>query len=238
MGHFATGVTVVTAVEDGVNYGMTVNAFCSVSLDPCLVLVSLRRSSATCEVIRRTGWYTVNILMAEQSRLAERFARHELEPAQRFAGVPFETRLTGAPILSEALASLECRVVAEHPGGDHTLLVGEVMGLEYLPEADQVSPTPLIFYRSAYASLSEEPLLPMVLPTSMPPVASAVQTRSRTRGLGRLWTAALRLWARPRGASVSLVSPGDVPPDAAIAEVSSMHQPDRAAASVSGSREP
>ncbi|HEY7022269.1 MAG TPA: flavin reductase family protein [Ktedonobacterales bacterium] len=233
MGHFTTGVTVVTAVEDSINYGMTVNAFCSVSLDPCLVLISLRRASATCEVIRRVGTFAVNILKAEQRPLAERFARHELDPSQRFAGLSFETCVTGAPLFPDALAHLECRMVAEYPGGDHVLLIGEVVGLEHGAEVNGAAMSPLVFYRSAYATLLEESLLPDAFPHG----AAVAQAGGNgwARRLGRLWDG-LWQWARFHGKSAGPAPGHEAPADAAIIEVSSL-PPTSMSASMSGGRE-
>jgi flavin reductase (DIM6/NTAB) family NADH-FMN oxidoreductase RutF len=196
MGHFATGVTVVTTVEDGIYYGMTVNAFCSVSLDPCLVLISLRDTSTTCTAIRRSGVYAVNMLTSAQQPLAERFARHDLDPGTRFASIPLDTRLTGAPLFTEALAYLECRVVAEYPGGDHTLLVGEVLGLDYRTDANMAGDvsSPLLFFRSAYTALAEPSPLPQV--SAVAAVSSA--SMHWTRGIGRLWNGLSR-WVQARG---------------------------------------
>jgi flavin reductase (DIM6/NTAB) family NADH-FMN oxidoreductase RutF len=233
MGHFTTGVTVVTTVEGGVNYGMTVNAFCSVSLDPCLVLISLRRASATCEVIRRTGTFAVNILTAEQGTLAERFARHELDAGQRFAGLSFETCITGAPLFPDALAYLECRMVAEHPGGDHVLLIGEVVGLEYGAEANGAAMSPLVFYRSAYATLLEESLLPDAFPRGV--AVAPVGDSGWARRLGRLWDG-LWQWAQFHGKSAGPAPVREAPADASIIEVSSL-RPSSMSGSVSGGGE-
>jgi len=233
MGHFTTGVTVVTTVEGSINYGMTVNAFCSVSLDPCLVLISLRRTSATCEVIRRIGTFAVNILKAEQRPLAERFARHELDPSQRFAGLSFETCVTGAPLFTDALAHLECRMVAEYPGSDHVLLIGEVVGLDYGGEASGAATSPLVFYRSAYATLLEESLLSDAFPRGA--AVALAGGSGRARRLGRLWDG-LWQWARFRGKSSGPAPGREAPADASIIEVSSL-RPSCMSASVSGGRE-
>jgi flavin reductase (DIM6/NTAB) family NADH-FMN oxidoreductase RutF len=154
MSHFATGVTIVTTAHEGAYYGLTVNAFCSVSLDPCLVLISLDRGSQTYAMIQRSQVYTVNMLTARHQHLAERFARKDTGTGKAFGDIQLHTQETGAPIFDEALAYVECRVVAEYPGGDHALLLGEVIALKSQP-MENVEPMgddalPLLYYRSQF----------------------------------------------------------------------------------------
>lgn len=148
IGHFATGVAVVTSCrDDGRPVGLTVSAVCSVSLDPMLILVSVGRGSASHEWIERAGFYAVSVL--DESRgngLARRFAGGGQE--EKFRGVAWRTMQTGAPVLDDALAWLECRVTAALPGGDHTIFVGQVLG------ADAREGTPLLYYRGGYGRFS------------------------------------------------------------------------------------
>ncbi|MGE0490038.1 MAG: flavin reductase family protein [Vulcanimicrobiota bacterium] len=129
IGNFATGVAIVTAGEGGTKTGMTVNSLTSVSLEPPLLLFCPKNGSHTLEVIRRTGTFAVNLLTDGQGDLCGRFAgRCE---GDRFAGVAHRTGpFTGAPLLDGCLARLECRIHAIHPGGDHSIVIGEVVGLD------------------------------------------------------------------------------------------------------------
>lgn len=144
---FATGVTVVTTSHERQPYGLTVSAFCSVSLDPPMVLVSLRQSSHTFSVIRQSAVFGVNILAAEQQPLASRFARKD-RSSKTFADIPHHVGVTHAPLIDEALARIECRVVATYPGGDHALLLGQVVAIELRTEAP--ASEPLLYYRAAF----------------------------------------------------------------------------------------
>jgi flavin reductase (DIM6/NTAB) family NADH-FMN oxidoreductase RutF len=145
MSHFATGITVVTTAHDGINYGITVNAFCSVSLEPPLVLICIDKTTYPHNVLKLSKFYGVNMLSEEQQYLSQRFANRE--SMSSFEDLKFFTITTGAPLLEETLASLDCRVVAEHDGGDHTIFVAEVLALRYTGEDET---EPLLYYRSNY----------------------------------------------------------------------------------------
>jgi flavin reductase (DIM6/NTAB) family NADH-FMN oxidoreductase RutF len=153
MAEFATGVTVVTTMHEGRPYGLTVSAFCSVSLDPLLVLVSLQRTSRTCAMIGASGIFAANILSREQLPLAGRFARKDL-PGKTFDDIPHHTGMTGAPLFDEALARIDCRVLATYPGGDHILLLGQVVGIDRRDE--RFIGEPLLYYRAAFRAISGE----------------------------------------------------------------------------------
>jgi flavin reductase (DIM6/NTAB) family NADH-FMN oxidoreductase RutF len=121
---FASGVTVVTArAPDGSDHGMTVSAFTSLSLDPPLVLVCISLDATALPHLRAAGTFGVSVLADAQGELSERFAEHG---ASRFDGVPFTRAPSGPALLDGAAAHLECRRVAEHAGGDHLIVVGEV----------------------------------------------------------------------------------------------------------------
>src|SRR6266851_5353953 len=126
MGQFATGVTVVTTCGQGKPAGITVNAFCSVSLDPPLVLVCIDLISHTLPAIRESGSFAVNILTDEQEYLSRCFAGSTQERYEHFCHADFHTAATGAPIIDGSLAFIDARVVAEHPGGDHVIFLGQV----------------------------------------------------------------------------------------------------------------
>lgn len=116
MAQFASGVAVVTTIHAGEPYGTTVSAFCSVSIDPPMALVSLARSSRTLAMIRASGVYAVNVLLADSQRpLARRFAGRDPR-GKTFADILYHQGATGAPLFDEALARIECRVAAEYPG--------------------------------------------------------------------------------------------------------------------------
>lgn len=156
MARFTTGVTVVTTVEKGAFYGLTVNAFCSISLEPNLLLVSLNYHSQTYAVIRRSSVFAVNILTAEQRDIAVRFAQKGMTSGKSFEGIPLQTRVTGAPLFTDALAQIECRVVAEYPGGDHALILGEAVSLDVPRHAEVEETSPLLYYRSSFLALPTE----------------------------------------------------------------------------------
>jgi flavin reductase (DIM6/NTAB) family NADH-FMN oxidoreductase RutF len=144
MGHFATGVTIVTTRDaTGGPCGLTANAVCSVSIKPTLVLVCVEHRADSHECIRGSGVFAVNVLAQEGGEtLARRFSTWEVE--EKFRGVAYREETTGAPVLQGALAWLDCRVVETHAGGDHTIFLGEVMA------ADAREGSPLLYYRGGY----------------------------------------------------------------------------------------
>ncbi len=147
MGTFATGVTIVTTRSpEGDPYGVTVNSFTSVSLDPPLVLVCLDDQLSGLEAFLESRLFAVNILSEDQRRLSNHFARKGSDRAQ---GID-KLGVTGTPILGRALAHLECEVEAVHPGGDHTILVGRV---RYAHKNSAPGREPLLFYRGGYRGL-------------------------------------------------------------------------------------
>jgi flavin reductase (DIM6/NTAB) family NADH-FMN oxidoreductase RutF len=152
IGHFATGVTIVTSVGiDGEPVGTTANAVSSLSLDPPLILVCLDRSSRTLEAVSAHGAFAVNVLSAPQQELSANFARRGLAAA--WDGVRHRPGLTGSPRLHGVLATLECTVEHRLPGGDHEIVVGRVRDVE---TSDAGAP-PLVFWRGTYAALGSDP---------------------------------------------------------------------------------
>ena len=143
LGRFATGVAFVTAMPGGTPAGLIVNSLTSVSLEPPLVAFCPARSSLTWQRMRRTGRFAVNVL----ARQHEDFVRRA-SPAgtDRFAGIDWELGAGGAPLLTDALATLECEIATEHAAGDHWIVVGRVDGLR----ASRVG-QPLIFFAGAFA---------------------------------------------------------------------------------------
>ncbi|MBW3535545.1 MAG: flavin reductase family protein [Gemmatimonadetes bacterium] len=143
IGHFTTGVTVVTSLRaDGRPCGMTANSVASVSLDPLLILVCLDREAASHGCVIDGGAFAVSILSHDDEALARRFAEGERE--DRFTALEWRAEVTGSPVLSRALAWVDCRVRDVHEGGDHSIVVGEVMA------CDAREGEPLVFYRGEY----------------------------------------------------------------------------------------
>lgn len=145
LGRFASGVTVVTARDaEGTDHGMTASAFCSLSLEPPLVLVCIEHAASMHPVLEQATHFAVNVLSAGQEAISRRFAER-LE--DRFEGIGFERGLTGAALITDALAHLECRKRGRHDGGDHSIFIGEVIS------ARAGDDRPLLYYRGGYAQL-------------------------------------------------------------------------------------
>lgn len=147
MGCFATGVTVVAAVADGVLRGMTANAFTSVSLDPPLLLVCVARTASMFPIIEAASSFSVNILAEDQEAISSRFARDgEFTQAD---DIHYHEAELGTPVLDDVLARAVCRVHARYDGGDHLLLIGEVVNAEICrPDVE-----PLLFFRGRYREI-------------------------------------------------------------------------------------
>ena len=146
IGRFASGVTVLTTHEDDAqDHGMTVSAFCSLSLVPPLVLLCIDRRAEMHDVLSSGTRVVVNILAAHQEALSRRFA--EWEGSRRFDGIGFTRNAYGAPVLDDVLAWLECQIVQQYAGGDHRVFVAEV------ESATARELRPLLHYRGGYAEL-------------------------------------------------------------------------------------
>lgn len=145
LGHFATGVTVITAMDGDEPVGMAANSFTSVSLDPPLVLFCAATASTTWPRIERAGRFTVNVLDERQEEVCRVFA---LKDADRFAIVDWHAGGHGSPVLHDVHAWLECTIEAQHPAGDHVIVVGRVRELGLTANAG-----PLLFYRGRYGRL-------------------------------------------------------------------------------------
>jgi flavin reductase (DIM6/NTAB) family NADH-FMN oxidoreductase RutF len=150
MGHFASGVTVVTSVDaDGEPVGTTASAVSSLSLDPPLVLVCFDRASLTLAAIRHHGAFVVNMLAAPQRHLSANFARSGFAAA--WNEVRHRPGFTGSPRLHDMLAILECTVEYRLPGGDHEIIVGRVRDVEVAEEGT----APLVYWRGGYTVLDD-----------------------------------------------------------------------------------
>jgi flavin reductase (DIM6/NTAB) family NADH-FMN oxidoreductase RutF len=149
LGHFATGVTVVTARAGGEPVGMAANSFTSVSLEPPLVLFCAGAESETWPRIRAAAGFCVNVLGHPQRQLAVTFAR---KGSDRYEGVELVEDGERPPRLAGALAHIDCRIAAEHPGGDHTIVVGEVERLAVAEGEEEALAEPLIFDRGGFTT--------------------------------------------------------------------------------------
>ncbi|WP_405784181.1 flavin reductase family protein [Streptomyces sp. NBC_00859] len=147
LGHFASGVTVITAHDDEGPAGFACQSFASLSLDPPLVAFMVARTSTTWPRIARAGAFCVNILGADQGGLCRAFA---VSGADKFASVTHEpSPATGAPLLDGVPAWIDCRIHAVHTGGDHLIVVGRVETLGGAAEGE-----PLLFHRGAFGRFS------------------------------------------------------------------------------------
>lgn len=145
LGRFASGITIITTHDaEGRDHGMTVSAFSSLSLDPPLVLVAIGNDATMAPVMSQAASFAVNVLRDDQQELSRRFAGRLDD---RFAGVSHTHGTFGDALLDGVLGSLECRVVARHPAGDHVIVIGEVEG------AAAHHGHPLLYFRGSYAQL-------------------------------------------------------------------------------------
>jgi flavin reductase (DIM6/NTAB) family NADH-FMN oxidoreductase RutF len=152
LGHFASGVTVVTARDSqGRPAGLTASAFTSVSLNPPLILVCVAQDAQSYEALRGADRFAVNILDRGQQALSNRFATKSSTAAEKFEGIGHKSGVLGLPILDDALAYLECTTVHAYPGGDHTIFVGQI---EAGASRDGDEAEPLLYYRGRYRHLS------------------------------------------------------------------------------------
>ena len=146
MGCFATGITIITATApDGAPVGLTANSFTSVSLDPPLLLVCIANTAGTAPVLRSVEHFGVNVLQTSQQAASNRFAG---KGEDRFAATAWSPGETGVPLLDGSLVSFECKRFEVHEGGDHFILIGEVMRAQFEPRRD-----PLLYFRGKYRRL-------------------------------------------------------------------------------------
>jgi flavin reductase (DIM6/NTAB) family NADH-FMN oxidoreductase RutF len=153
MGLFPTGVTLVTTrARDGADHAITANSVTSVSLEPMLLLVCVEHASRLHDAVLGSGLWAVSVLGRDGEPVSRRLARRGHDTEGALAGVPHSRGPhTGALVLDTALSTFECRTVAAHPGGDHTVLIGEVLAVATpRPEA-----APLVWHRGRYTGLAE-----------------------------------------------------------------------------------
>lgn len=146
LSRFPSGVNVVTTKDaDGRPHGITVSAFCSVSLAPPLVLICIEKSTASHDAFNESGVFVVNTLRASHQHISEQFAAPAVD---KFDAVAFRPGIDGVPVLIDALASIECRLQHAYDGGDHTIFVGKV------EHATTGQGTPLIYHQAEYKNIN------------------------------------------------------------------------------------
>ncbi|WP_105505550.1 flavin reductase family protein [Paraburkholderia sp. BL21I4N1] len=151
LGHFATGITIVTARNaDGNAIGLTVNSFNSVSLDPPLIVWSLSQTSSRFDAFQRAEHYAVHVLASDQIELAQRFATSGVD---KFLGLRTSTGLGGVPLLENCCAWFECRNETRFEAGDHRLFIGAV---QRFSTAQIAGRKPLIYHGGSYRELSAQ----------------------------------------------------------------------------------
>ncbi|MEB8340213.1 flavin reductase family protein [Streptomyces endophyticus] len=147
IGHFASGITVVSTRHGGRPCGTTVSAVSSLSLAPPMLVICMNQQSVTAQAVSASRTFAVNILSEDQSAMAERFAG---KGGDKFADVPFSGRPDGPPLLDGSLATLECRVVQQVSGGSHTVFLAEVV------RARVGGGSPLAYFRGRMGRLDDE----------------------------------------------------------------------------------
>ncbi len=151
LSHWASGVTVVTCHGEHGPHGMTASSLTSVSLDPPLVLVCVKQTTLTHTLITRSGAFGIHILAEGMEELSNRCAGFLGAEAHWLRDVPHRTEGTGAPILRDALAWMDCRLWEAYPGGDHTIYVGEIQAAGTAGEGEG---SPLLWYHRGYRTLA------------------------------------------------------------------------------------
>lgn len=145
MGQLASGVSVVTMHAEGEDHGFTATSVTSLSVVPMLVLVCVAENQRCHAQLERAGNFAINMLAGHQTELGVRFASALVE--ERFAGLTVTRAVTGAPLLADCLAWLDCRIQQVLPGGDHSIVIGEVLAAEAQGVGD-----PLVYFRRQWGS--------------------------------------------------------------------------------------
>lgn len=148
LSRFASGVTVVTGRDaSGEAFGMTVSSFCSVSLDPPLVLVCIQKKIQCHAAIAETDSFAVNVLAENQDAISNTFASHS---SDKFSSVRFKDGIGGSPLIEDAIANIECTKFSEFDGGDHTVFIGRVEKITVGEGA------PLVYWGGSYRKLEAQ----------------------------------------------------------------------------------
>ncbi len=149
LGTFPTGVAIITTRDaEGAPSGLTCNSFSSVSLEPPLVLWSLRKASKSIEIFRAAKSFAINVLAEDQDHLSQRFATSSI--TDKFEGVHWTTGYSNLPLIEQCVARFQCSTFAQHDAGDHIIFIGQVEKFEVVREED-----PLVFYKGAYMMLTQ-----------------------------------------------------------------------------------
>ena len=148
MRQWASGVTIVTMQADGFMHGLTVSGFVGLSLEPPLVLISIGQELHSHRLLNKSHAFVINFLRDDQRELSDRFAGR-LGEADRFGGLPTSVAVTGAPVLKDCAAWMDCRTVSSYQAGDHTIYIGEVVASGVNDEA-----RPLIYWDGDYRTIS------------------------------------------------------------------------------------
>ncbi|MDK2777406.1 MAG: flavin reductase family protein [Pseudomonadota bacterium] len=149
LGHYASGITVITSLIDDQPVGFTCQSFYSVSTNPPLVSFSVMSRSYSYPEIRRAGRFAVNILSAEQVGISNQFAR---QGTDKWQGIDWQTSPSGNPVITDSLYWLDCEIHAEYAAGDHLIVIGEVTGLHTQEAAGQ----PLLYFKGQYCNLAAQ----------------------------------------------------------------------------------
>jgi 3-hydroxy-9,10-secoandrosta-1,3,5(10)-triene-9,17-dione monooxygenase reductase component len=154
LSHFCSGVVVVTADHGGTPVGLTCQSFAALSLEPPLVMFGAAATSTSWPRVRAAGWFAVNILSEQQEATSRMFA---MSGGDKFCGVAWRPGIHGQPLIEGALAHVQCRLHAVHPGGDHDIVVGQVLALQEFAAASG----PLLYFRSEYRVLPRATATPV-----------------------------------------------------------------------------
>lgn len=152
MRYWATGVTIVTSAHNGVEHGMTVSSFTSLSLDPPQVLISLAQNSRTHELVTNSQGFGVTILSDEDEELSDRFAGRIPDEGNRMVGVETFSLQTGSPLLRGGLAYFDCRVVSAFASGTNTVFIGQVLAAQ---SGENPQAKPLLYFDRGYRNLQK-----------------------------------------------------------------------------------
>lgn len=152
-GQFATGLTIVSGIHNGQPVGMTVQSFMSLSLEPTLIALAVSHTSTTWPLIEPAGSFAVNVLSSHHRSLVRRFSTRAVD---RFSSAPFRRSSSGNPVLDDAATWLDCRLHRTYDGGDHTIVIGEVV--EIKPTTDQASTEALLYFRSQFHRTTTFPI--------------------------------------------------------------------------------
>jgi len=151
LGHFATGVTIVTSRIGSRTHGITVNSFTSVSLNPPIVLICIDNRAESYHFLPEAGTFAVSVLSERQSQISDYFARRLApNPDDELAEIPYHDGVTGCPLIDGAIAYVECRMAGTHDVGDHAIFLAEVVVATLADESP-----PLLFFRGGYPRLRD-----------------------------------------------------------------------------------